>query len=144
MAEKEKKKRIYDDDDGRTIADMSGVRRRNLFMPNRYDDEVSEPIEPFRREEGDESGSGEPAVNAEPITGGGSASASSAGPEYVEEDGVIMEPGEAGKFRPWEQRETKGENAAWVLGALSAGLLLVLIFIVAGAIVIGLMLWAWT
>ena len=28
-----RKKREYDDDDGRTIADMSGVTRQNLFLP---------------------------------------------------------------------------------------------------------------
>lgn len=27
------KKRVYEDDDGRTIADMSGVSRPNLFLP---------------------------------------------------------------------------------------------------------------
>jgi hypothetical protein len=27
------KKKTYDDDDGRTIADMSGVRRSSLFLP---------------------------------------------------------------------------------------------------------------
>lgn len=28
-----RKKRVYDDDDGRTIADMSGVQRQPLFLP---------------------------------------------------------------------------------------------------------------
>ena len=28
------KKKTYDDDDGRTIADMSGVSRQSLFIPN--------------------------------------------------------------------------------------------------------------
>ena len=28
-----RKKRVYDDDDGRTIADMSGVGRRSLLFP---------------------------------------------------------------------------------------------------------------
>lgn len=27
------KKRVYDDDDGRTIADMSGVERQPMFLP---------------------------------------------------------------------------------------------------------------
>ena len=30
-----KKRRIYDDDDGRTIADMSGVTRPSAFVPHR-------------------------------------------------------------------------------------------------------------
>lgn len=30
-----KKKRVYDDDDGRTIADMSGVTGQNMFIPRR-------------------------------------------------------------------------------------------------------------
>ena len=114
---KENGKWVYDDDDGRTIADMSGVRHRNIMMPNRYDDEVAEV--PESHEADDE-------------------------PMFVEENGVIMEPGEAGNFRPWEQRETKQETRAWILGAMSAGLLLVLIFILAGALIISLMIWAWT
>ena len=38
----EEKKRPYwldEDDDGRTIVDMSGVRRRNLLFPQRFEDE---------------------------------------------------------------------------------------------------------
>ena len=40
-----RKKRTYDDDDGRTIADMSGVGRRSMFVPNlpRRSDGESEP-----------------------------------------------------------------------------------------------------
>ena len=57
-----KKKKIYDDDDGRSFADMSGVERRNLMSftihgqtdkekqnDNRPKNEHSEPI--FTREE---------------------------------------------------------------------------------------------
>ncbi len=35
------KKKQYDDDDGRTIADMSGVGPRNIFLPRRPEWEES-------------------------------------------------------------------------------------------------------
>lgn len=135
---KENGKWVYDDDDGRTIADMSGVRHRNIMMPNRFDDEIAEPIDSQLADEVKEGAACDQIPGGRPETDPG------AEPAFVEEDGVIMEPGEAGNFRPWEQRETKSENAAWVFGALSAGLLLVLIFVAAGALIISLMIWAWT
>lgn len=38
-----RKRKIYDDDDGRTIADMSGVSRPQLFTVRRIEDEESKP-----------------------------------------------------------------------------------------------------
>lgn len=36
------KKNNYNDDDGRTIADMSGVGRDNLFFPRKHEKKVKE------------------------------------------------------------------------------------------------------
>ena len=102
MAEKTKVngKWVYDDDDGRTIVDMSGVERRNLLIPRfPKGDEPSEPKEAF------------------------------AGDEAPRQD------------RPWEDRSlSKSETRSFIFGTLSAGLLLVLIFILGGAALIGLIL----
>ena len=50
MARKHKK---YEDDDGRVIADMSGLSRPTLFRPGRPDSRESRPPEPMepKREE---------------------------------------------------------------------------------------------
>lgn len=45
-----KDKRVYEEDDGRTIADMSGVSRPNVFLPRlpprRQDPKPASPPEP--------------------------------------------------------------------------------------------------
>lgn len=60
-----KKRKVYEDDDGRTIADMSGVSRPSAFLPrrekaprqeNREDSQkggflIEENTQPFTREE---------------------------------------------------------------------------------------------
>ena len=40
-----RKKKTWDDDDGRTIASMSGIQRQNLFIPrkNPHDERASHP-----------------------------------------------------------------------------------------------------
>lgn len=38
-----RKKRTYEDDDGRTIADMSGVGRPSLFLPRRAEEDAPPP-----------------------------------------------------------------------------------------------------
>ena len=49
-----KKKKSYDDDDGRVIADMSGVTKQNLFgFQPRYMDEKEPDIPKPERNEGD-------------------------------------------------------------------------------------------
>lgn len=45
------KKKQYDDDDGRTIADMSGVSPRNIFLPRRTEwEEARKEEEPGSEE----------------------------------------------------------------------------------------------
>ncbi len=89
-----RKKRVYDDDDGRTVADMSGVERTPLIVPRL----------PDRKNDA---------------------------PESAEQPD-----------RPWEQQTlTKGERRSVVLGAMSASVLIALIFIVVFAIAIALIMW---
>ncbi len=80
-----RKKRIYDDDDGRTIVDMSGVERMPTFIP-RLPQERKKPAQP----------SEEPQKEPAP-----------------------------------EDRFTKEEGRAYVLGALGAALLIGGIFVLA-------------
>ena len=87
----------YEDDDGRTIADMSEVRRRNLFIP-----QTNPRMEESKR--GDR----------------------------------IVESG-ASKNTPLNRKETR----SFIFGALSAGLLIALVFIVALGLAIALMLFFW-
>jgi hypothetical protein len=75
----ERKKRVYDDDDGRTIADMSGVERQRILIPR------------LPKRDGGQS-------EAEP---------------------------------PKEQKISKGEERAYVFGALGAALLIGAVFAVA-------------
>ena len=75
----ERKKRVYDDDDGRTIADMSGVERQRLIVPRLPKRDGEQP-------------------EAEP---------------------------------PKEQKISKGEERAYVFGALGAALLIGAVFAVA-------------
>ena len=127
-----KEKRPYwlaDDDDGRTIADMSGVRRRNILIPHPFPDgeEAAAPDDP------------------EPSAAGQAEAPVRTKNRVVEQDGRIMDEAEAVGFRPWEERSAdKEETRGAILGALGAGMLLVGIFIVAGGLLIALMLWAWT
>ena len=97
-----RKKREYDDDDGRTIVDMSGVGRPNpLFLPRGPGGAKKEPAQPPR-------------------------------PEGEQE-------------RPWEDAPlTREERRMYILGALKAGLLIGLAFIVGLGLVIVLMLLFWT
>lgn len=45
-----RKKRVYDDDDGRTIADMTGVSGPNLFVPRSSGrKELQEPVKESRQ-----------------------------------------------------------------------------------------------
>ena len=129
-----KTEKTYNDDDGRTIADMSEVRRRNLIFPSRIDDE------PFFgslfRSEKDK---GDDAADEDGVIKNANA---------ADEDGIIMDPEEAespGKAeRPWKVNElTRGEKRAQIWGSLSAGLLVLLIFLVFFGIVIGLMVLLW-
>ena len=39
-----RKKKVYEDDDGRTIADMSGVGRPSLFLPRRTEGDPQSPF----------------------------------------------------------------------------------------------------
>ncbi|MBQ4473854.1 MAG: hypothetical protein II930_06100 [Lachnospiraceae bacterium] len=130
----EEKKRPYwldEQDDGRTIADMSGVKRRNLLFPHRYEDEVVTA----RGEAGPEADEAPP----------DEAPARKEKNRVVEADGRIMDEAEANDFRPWEERSmNKEETGAWILGAMAAGLSLVGIFIVAGGLLILLLIWLWT
>ena len=117
MPDKKKKARTEDYDDGRTIADMSLVTRRNLLIP--------QPFERIEREE-----------RTAPVKR----------PEFVEENGTVMEPEESGKERPWEVSRSldRKETGAYILGALAAGLSLVLIFILAGGLLILFLLGVWS
>ena len=131
MKDKSKKQRTDDwVDDGRTIADMSLVSRRNLLIPHRFED--MGPAEEDR-------------VSAqEDVT---EKKERESVPSYVEEDGQIMEPGESGKSRPWERSRDElspKETRKYIFSAMAAGLLLVLIFIAAGWLLIQLMLLLWT
>ena len=123
----EEKKRPYwldEDDDGRTIVDMSGVRRRNLLFPQRVEDEVVSAPETEEKE---------PETKEREKN------------RVVEENGQIMDEAEANGYRPWEERGmSRQETRSFILGATAAGLLLVGIFIAAGGLLIKLMLWAWT
>lgn len=94
---KENGKWVYDDDDGRTVADMSGVCRRNLIFPGRIGD-FEPPEEEDEKEE-----------NAQP---------------YYHTD---LTP-------------DRGETAAHIFGTLAAGLLVLLVFLIVAAAVIGLIL----
>ena len=87
----------YEDDDGRTIADMSEVRRRNLFIP-----QTNPRMEESKR-----------------------------GDRKVE-SGASPNP-------PLNRKETR----SFIFGALSAGLLIALVFIVALGLAIALMLFFW-
>ena len=91
-------RRVYEDDDGRTIADMSGIERQPMIVPRLPKREKKKPIE----------------VPEEPV------------PEQ-EPDPV-----------------PKHERRALVLGAMSATTLIALIFIIAAAAVIGLLLLVWS
>ncbi len=89
------KKKRYDDDDGRTIADMSSLERTPMLIPK------------FPKKKSD----GTP-----------------------NEDNANGE-----NDRPWENNElNKEERRSFILGAMSASALIALIFIIAGAISIAL------
>ena len=75
----ERKKRVYDDDDGRTIADMSGVERQRIIVPRLPKNDGEQPQ----------------------------------------------------SERPKEQKISKGEERAYVFGALGAALLIGAVFVVA-------------
>ena len=92
-----RKPREYEDDDGRTVADMSEVRRRNLFIP-----QTNPRMEESKR-----------------------------GDRKVE-SGASQNP-------PLNRKETR----SFIFGALSAGLLIALVFIVALGLAIALMLFFW-
>ena len=97
------KQRRYEEDDGRTIADMSGVSRRSVFLPH-------------FPESGEEKAGRRPEPDAEP-----------------END------------NPWFRRieVTKQERNAAMRGALTAALLIALVFIAAGALLILLLQLYW-
>lgn len=92
-----RKKRVYDDDDGRTVADMSGVERPNLFG--------------FRMPPSLQEARSGRAQEAPPSD------------------------------RPWESTElSPAERRAVIWGAMGAGALIALTFILAAAAVILLIL----
>lgn len=93
-----RKPREYEDDDGRTVADMSEVHRRNLFMPRR---------DMPRRES----------------------------PE--------RENGHGGSSSDQAPSMNRKETRWAIFGALSAGLLIALVFIVALGLAIAIMLLIW-
>ncbi|MBQ1376659.1 MAG: hypothetical protein IIY77_01690 [Lachnospiraceae bacterium] len=154
-------------DDGRTIADMSGITRRNLLIPRPFPEELKE-----REEEEERGAEASPAKPAEPSEGteasAAGAEASPASPEgiptdqeedlpekktgsrtpvsVIDEDGLISDPEEINRRRPWENSSSADKKGTlwYVLGTLSAGLLLVLLFIAAGGIIILLMLALWS
>ena len=126
MSEKgnNKKPGLFDGaDDGRTIADMSLVTRRNLLFPHRFEDSGRVSSENTEKE-----------VSVDP-------------PSFIEENGKIMEPGEGGKERPWKKKRyelSNKETRTYIFSAMAAGLFLVLLFIGAGWLLIQLLLWLWT
>lgn len=87
-----RKKRVYDDDDGRTVADMSGVERPNLLgfhLPPSWKESSPPPPDSGRDE------------------------------------------------RPWEKTElTPAERRSVIWGAIGAGALIALTFILCAAAVI--------
>ncbi len=88
-----RKKKIYDDDDGRTIADMSQVSRQSLLIPRK------------------------PEKNAD-------------------KDSASNDPS-AQNDNPWEEQKlSKGEGFAFAFGAMSAAMLVALIFVLAALVVI--------
>ena len=89
--------REYEDDDGRTVADMSEVHHRNLFIPRSNPHQES----PERENEKNESTS-----NHNP---------------------------------PLNRKETR----SFIMGALSAGLLIALVFIIGLGLAIAIMLLIW-
>ena len=89
--------REYEDDDGRTVADMSELHRRNLFIPRRSPHQES----PKREVENHE--------------------------------------GKANQNPPLNRKETR----SFILGALSAGLLIALVFIIGLGLAIAIMLLIW-
>jgi len=94
------KKREYADDDGRTIADMSGVERPSLWGVRPPEERTKPPASP---------------------------------PAPPEED------------RPWEDASMgPEERRMYVLGALKAGLLIALVFIVALGLLTAFLLFLWT
>lgn len=96
-------KKTYDDDDGRTIADMSGVGRDNLIIPR------LPPSKEERLKEGRE--------RSDADTG--------------REDS-----------RP-DIELNSDERKSYIFGAMSAGLLIALIFIAAFALLIVILLLIW-
>ncbi|MBR1757902.1 MAG: hypothetical protein IJ744_04135 [Lachnospiraceae bacterium] len=125
MAEEKRPYWLSDDDDGRTIVDMSGVKHRNMFLPHRFEDEIVSA-----REEDLSEAKEKPEREKNRV---------------VEENGQIMDEAEARGFRPWEERSlNKEETRSFIFGATTAGLFLVGIFIAAGWLFIQFLLWVWS
>ena len=106
----------WDDDDGRTIADMSSIERPRLLMPRTKSRESStEQVGTSSRERESDSMTWEP-----------------------KEQTV--------KERPWENESefTPGERRMYVLGALKAALLIALAFIVGLGAAVWVMIQVWT
>lgn len=95
-----RKKKVYDDDDGRTIADMSGIGSQPMFLPRVPGAQRGRPAEQPGAEPADD--------------------------------------------RPWEDSSMSREDRRmYILGALKAGLLIALVFIVGLGLLILLLLWLW-
>lgn len=92
-----RKPREYEDDDGRTVADMSEVHRRSLFIPR------GNPHQESPKHEDDHNDS-----------------SSSQNPPL-----------------------TRKETRSFIFGALSAGLLIALVFIIGLGLAIAIMLFIW-
>lgn len=107
------------EDDGRTIADMSGVERPGLFRPGRPDDA-------FRQN--------------------GSSPGRSSQERSVQSGFLRSGSPEERTDRPWEQPDvlTPQERRMYALGALKAALFIGLAFIVGLGAVILVMLLIWT
>lgn len=108
MSKKKKERASFPGDDGRTVADMSGVERRNLFL---FRDPRLESRERDQRSEAGDAENGAPAE------------------------------------RPWEEGAdglSKADTRRTVVAAIGAALLVASVFLVVFAIVIFIMIKAWT
>ncbi len=125
MAKEEKRPRwLSDNDDGRTIADMSGIRRRNLLFPHQL---IDEALVSKNNEELSKTDEWKRDRN-----------------RVIDNNGQIMDEAEANSLRPWEETKlNKKETRSFIFGATVAGLILVGIFIFAGWLLIHLLLWLW-
>lgn len=114
----------WDDDDGRTIADMSGIERPAFIMPRIRDRKSSaERGRTIFTKRGWRSSAEQ---ESDPVT-------------WESEEQTVKE-------RPWENESefTPQERRMYVLGALKAALLIALAFIVGLGAAVWIMIQVWT